>query len=345
MSLFRKVDAGTWGDARFGELSQDGKILWLYLLTGPEVTSLPGLILAGRAHLAEVMGWDIGRLDDAFGEFAPTEKYPVAMAKADWSRRVVWLPNAFKHNRPANSNVLAGWKHHWRVIPECGLKDEAFLALETFAEQLGTTYTEQFRHHIKNRTQTVRDTVTGTVLDSSAEQSLACARSAPAPVTVSEGVQGEAAEVASQVRLRAATATASAVFAMPDELPLTAEARAAADALGVRDIDEEWVKFRAKQIEKGTSSTAHGWYQGGWGKWIVDAVRYQRRERERDAARGRSDPSTPPTKGPEEHPLARAPRKRDSTPAEFAEGSRRFLAALQAPETASTDEEGERHAV
>jgi len=149
----------------------------------------------------------------------------------------------------------------------------------------------------------------------------------------------------SAIRLRAAPATAEAVFPMPGDLPLTAEARAAADTLGVRDIDDEWVKFRAHQIRTGATSTARGWYQGGWGKWIVDAARYQRRERERDAARGKADPSTPPAKGAEEHPLARTPRKREMTPQEFAEGGRRFLAALQGHESASAEDEEARRAV
>ena len=49
MSRFRKVAAGTWGDERFRALSEAGKHLWLYLLTGNEVTSLPGILVVGRA--------------------------------------------------------------------------------------------------------------------------------------------------------------------------------------------------------------------------------------------------------------------------------------------------------
>lgn len=125
MSRFRKVDGGTWGDKRFASLSQDAKLLWLYLLTGPQVTSLPGVLVLGKATLSEALEWSTRRVNNALEELSRTnDSGVVPMIKTDWKSRLVWLPNAFRHNKPANPSVVRGWRDHWRCTPECDLKLE-----------------------------------------------------------------------------------------------------------------------------------------------------------------------------------------------------------------------------
>ncbi len=137
---YRKVDAGTWGDERFKALSPDGKLLWFYLLTGPDVTSVPGLIVAGRAHLCEVFEWDAKRFDSAFKELGQVDDEGTPMAKADWSARVIWLPKAWKHNRPSNVATARSWLGHLSVVPGCALKREAVLVLAASLESFGEPY-------------------------------------------------------------------------------------------------------------------------------------------------------------------------------------------------------------
>jgi hypothetical protein len=308
MSRFRKVDAGTWGDRRFADLSPDAKLLWLYFLTGPEVTSLPGVIVAGRAHLSEVMGWDLARFDAAFGEFAPSKTYPDAMARADWSRRVVWLPKAFKHNKPSNTNVLIGWRDHWRVVPECPLKSEAFRALRLFAESLGASYLQQFDVHIEDSSRTIHETVPETTPHVRA--SAPSPASVPVSVSVSEGVQGGAepeshralAAEPEATKSPAATRTIPLPFAgeptvpMTPDLELTSEARAAADTLGIRDIDLVWRGFCAHHIDINTPpKTMRQWVQGAWGKWIARQPGFQSRDRAREDRQRASQPPKQPT--------------------------------------------------
>lgn len=231
MSRFRKVDAGTWGDARFAALSQDAKLLWLYLLTGPEVTSLPGLIVAGRAHLSEVMGWDVPRFDTAFAELGAEDEEGTPMAKADWAKRVVWLPRSHKYNRPTNSNVIAGWADHWRVVPECSIKVEAYHTLRMVAESLGGHYSETFGRVFGD-----------TPPKSSGElRSLVPHARRESPATapaLSEGVQGEAK---SEVRLRAASRVEADEFALaPSPTPTAKSAKAPRAAKVATPIDPDW---------------------------------------------------------------------------------------------------------
>jgi hypothetical protein len=131
-----------WADAKFRALSSpmpSGKYLWIALLTGPHTTNLPGLFRIGEMALAEELGWPLEGFRQAF-----TELFREGLASADWSARVVWIPNAIKYNPPDNPNVVKGWRDSWDEVPECSLKAEAYQRLKTFTEGLGEGFAKAF---------------------------------------------------------------------------------------------------------------------------------------------------------------------------------------------------------
>jgi ribosomal protein S17E len=142
---YRKIDKRMWGDARFCRLSGPqpcGQALWVYLLTGPHTTSLPGLFLAGEAGLAEALGWPLEGFRKAFQEL-----YREGLAEADWKARLVWIPNVVKYNQPENPNVVKGWRPHYDELPECSLKVLALQQLGaaiSHREGLAKAFTEAF---------------------------------------------------------------------------------------------------------------------------------------------------------------------------------------------------------
>jgi hypothetical protein len=143
MSRYRKVEVRTYGDEKFCKLSRmlpSGQSLWLYLITGPHTTSIPGIFRAGRAALAEELGWEQEAFDKAFEEV-----FAQGMAKADWNSRVVWIPNAIKHNAPENPNVVKGWSTTLDLIPECDLKVEALEAIGKHLESMNPAFLDAFR--------------------------------------------------------------------------------------------------------------------------------------------------------------------------------------------------------
>jgi hypothetical protein len=135
-----------WGDEKFRRLSAPcpcGQSLWIYLLTGPHTTSLPGLFNIGEAALAEALGWTLKAFREAFAE-----AHSQGMVKADWQARVVWIPRAIEYNFPESPNVVKGWRAAWDEMPECQLKTEAYHLFrqalkakkafaEAFAEAIG----------------------------------------------------------------------------------------------------------------------------------------------------------------------------------------------------------------
>lgn len=139
---YRKVEVRTWGDEKFRRLSQMppcGQGLWLFLITGPHTGPIPGLFRAGRAAMAEELGWEIEAFDEAFGE-----AFREGMVKADFKARVIWLPSAIKHNRPESPNVVRSWAAEFDLIPECDLKREAFEALKASIHALGEAFGKAF---------------------------------------------------------------------------------------------------------------------------------------------------------------------------------------------------------
>lgn len=142
MSRYRKVEVRTWGDEKFRKLSpipSCGQGLWLYLMTGPHTTSVPGLFRAGRAALAEELGWSQEAFDKAFEEV-----FQQGMAKADWHHRVIWIPNSIKHNEPASPNVVKSWATELDLIPECELKGEAVAGIAAALAAMNPAFSGAF---------------------------------------------------------------------------------------------------------------------------------------------------------------------------------------------------------
>lgn len=125
---YRKVKISMWDDEKFRELSPlpaSGQSLFIYLLTGPCTGIIPGLFRAGRAAMAEELGWSIEDYDLALGELMA-----LGMVKADLKARLFWVPNAAKHNAPNSGNVVKAWANAFNYLPECELKWEAYEVLK-----------------------------------------------------------------------------------------------------------------------------------------------------------------------------------------------------------------------
>lgn len=140
---YRTIDVRIWGDSKFQRLSQlqpSGQALFLYLLTNPNTTSLPGLYRAGAAGMAEELGWSMEDFMQAFNEVSAQ-----GLAMADFQARVVFIPNVAKYNKPQSPNVVSGWTQHWDELPECELKSIAFNKLKSFIDGMSEGFREAFR--------------------------------------------------------------------------------------------------------------------------------------------------------------------------------------------------------
>jgi hypothetical protein len=115
---FRKIDPRIWNDARFGALSDDGQLAFIFLLSHPAMTTLGGM--RGTADgLAAEKGWAAQRMRRALlelsvvgpgHEFAMVEHWPLLIA----------LPRFLRYNPPNGPNgVTLAWPAAVPLLPEC----------------------------------------------------------------------------------------------------------------------------------------------------------------------------------------------------------------------------------
>jgi len=138
MARYRKISTRIWNDEKFINLSDDGKFLFLFLLTHPHMTSL-GAMRATPEGLASELKWSSERLSKAFRE-AITK----GMVKSNNGACCIFLPNFLKHNQPESPNVIKSWRNALDDIPECSLKDEAIQQAKNVSSKMSKAFQEAF---------------------------------------------------------------------------------------------------------------------------------------------------------------------------------------------------------
>ncbi len=139
---YRMLDVRIWCDKKFRSLTPlkpSGQALFLYLLSNPHTTSIPGLYRAGAGAMAEELGWSLAGFRRALEEVIAQD-----LVKADLKARVIFIGNAIKYNKPQSPNVVRSWAMHWDEIPECPLKNEAYYTLQSFVQGLGKAFALAF---------------------------------------------------------------------------------------------------------------------------------------------------------------------------------------------------------
>ncbi len=118
---YRKISPKMWGDRSFRSLSfprPNAQTLWVYLLTGPHTTNLPGLWELGPGQCAERLLWRPRALQRCWREIET-----LGMASWDQVSRVLMVPNVLlKYDSPESPNVVKAWGKRYSELPDCELK-------------------------------------------------------------------------------------------------------------------------------------------------------------------------------------------------------------------------------
>ncbi len=137
---YSRVSRRVWNDAAFRALSPmppSGAGLFLRLLTGPELSCIPGLFQAWEGGLAQALRWSLADLQRCLKEITDGD-----LARVDRDAGLVWLPNGIRHNEPHSPNVILSWRVAWTELPDCELKVEAAAGLMAWAEEKGKAWSE-----------------------------------------------------------------------------------------------------------------------------------------------------------------------------------------------------------
>ena len=138
MSRYRKIDVRIWNDEKFCQMSDEGKLCFIFVMTHPNMTPL-GAMRATLGGLAEELGWSSEAFRKAFGEALSK-----GMAEHDPKAHFVGLPNFVKYNQPENPNVIKAWAKCLDLIPECRLKTKAIQRAASFVNMGSKAFHEAF---------------------------------------------------------------------------------------------------------------------------------------------------------------------------------------------------------
>lgn len=162
MARYRKIDVRMWRDRRFLALSPpqpNGRDCWIYLLSNPATSNIPGVYHAYEEALARGLGWPLEAFRKAFAEAAA-----LGLVKADWDAGLVLIPNAIKYDPPQSPNVVKGWIDTWDELPECPLKTDAYVCLKSYVDGLAEAFREAFAEACPKPNAEERETSAGTSL-------------------------------------------------------------------------------------------------------------------------------------------------------------------------------------
>lgn len=144
MARFRKIDPRIWNDAKFASLSNEAKLLFIYLLTSPQMTVLGALPMRDTSVAAELnIPYPI-----RYG-IRYKELYDRGIAEYD-ERGLFWVKNFLKYNSPDNPKVVLSWAGAVDLLPECPLLEKILNNAKTFCNQKGSAYTDAFENGIGN---------------------------------------------------------------------------------------------------------------------------------------------------------------------------------------------------
>jgi hypothetical protein len=138
MARYRKVDPRIWNDAGFRQLSDSGKLAFLFLITHPNMTSL-GAMRATLPGLAAELEWSAEDFREAFGEALQQ-----GMVEHDGKAHLVALPNFIRYNAPESPNVVRAWVGAVDLLPECDLKTLVLQRAKASAEGLSKAFAQAF---------------------------------------------------------------------------------------------------------------------------------------------------------------------------------------------------------
>ena len=138
MAHYRKIDVRIWNDAKFISLSNSAKLIFLFLITHPQMTALGAMRATPQGLAAELQ-----MTPEAFAE-AFAEALAQGLAKHDRDACCIWLPNFLKYQSAESPNVLRNWVKQVEYIPECSLKTLAVAGLRAYAEGLSKGFLKAF---------------------------------------------------------------------------------------------------------------------------------------------------------------------------------------------------------
>ena len=149
-----RIASKFWQDEKVKELSDDARVLYLYILTSPH-SNMIGYYILPKPYVAYDLNWSMERLEKPFAELLR-----MGLIKYCEQSDIVLVPNFLKYNTIQNSNQAKGAVNRLSMLPANSLVDDFITVAKRFAEP----FVEQLSEGLPERySNTVSVSVTGSV--------------------------------------------------------------------------------------------------------------------------------------------------------------------------------------
>lgn len=120
-----------WDDETFVVLSKEQKLVWMYLLTGPESIGIPGLLKLTINGIADGL-----REPSDIVRTSTQRLIELGRIDVDLGKRLIRVPNAPKYNPPQNPNHVRGWYRKWVQLSDSPLKVAHVASLRAVVDRI-----------------------------------------------------------------------------------------------------------------------------------------------------------------------------------------------------------------
>lgn len=133
MARYRTIDIRIWMDAKFMSLDEGSQLLFIYLLTCPQVNQI-GTIPMSPSVLAAYLNKPVETVSERLRNLSD-----MGLIRVD-NGNLIWICNFLKYNAPMNPNCAKGLVAFFDEIPDCPLVDEVAEAVVKACEIKGSDY-------------------------------------------------------------------------------------------------------------------------------------------------------------------------------------------------------------
>lgn len=133
MARYRTIDIRIWMDAKFMSLDEGSQLLFIYLLTCPQINQI-GTIPMSPNVLAAYLNKPIETVSERLKNLSD-----MGLIRVD-NGNLIWICNFLKYNAPMNPNCAKGLLAFFDEIPDCPLVDEVAESVVKACELKGSDY-------------------------------------------------------------------------------------------------------------------------------------------------------------------------------------------------------------
>lgn len=145
---FGRLKTVMWRNRKFRALSDDGKMLWLYLIACPHGNAL-GAFVVSTGYMIDDLQWESVRLSKTISELLAN-----GFIQRDETHDLIVIQSWWEHNTIENDNVALGAAKTFDLLPQCALLIQAFRDFSALPKALSKRFNERFPNGLPNGIET-----------------------------------------------------------------------------------------------------------------------------------------------------------------------------------------------